>query len=140
MWHSFLALPLIVRVITWATVGVLSLVAMAKSKAIHAALSASWSAVSDRFWNKMRTKLAADLHGGSNRTYKGKFEDYWYTSTPHDAWFFSLSHDGMTTTVPVLETPMLGNVKKGALVEIDTEVLRGVESVQRVRVSPDRRL
>jgi hypothetical protein len=133
MWRSSLSLPLVVRVIAWVTVGFLGLTAMAKAKAIQATLTALWKAASERFWNWVRTKLAVDLRGTSGRTYKGRFEDYWYIGSPHDAWFFSLSHNGVRTTVPVLETQMLATVKRGTLVEVDTEVLSGVESVQRVR-------
>ena len=133
MWHSFLALPLFVRVIAWASVGVLSLVAMVKARALNAASPASWNAVSEHFRNRVRAWLGAGPHGGSNRTYKGKFEDYRYTGSP-GAYLLSLSQNGVTTTVPILETRMLSFMKKGTLVEIDTEVLRGVESVQRVRV------
>jgi hypothetical protein len=46
MWHTFLALPLVVRVIAWSALGVAALIAAIKAKALHAA----WSAVCNWFW------------------------------------------------------------------------------------------
>jgi hypothetical protein len=51
--------------------------------------------------------------------------------------FFSLSHfDHVTTTVRVLDTPLLARIKMGTMVEIDTEVVPGseYEIVKRVQV------
>jgi len=93
-------------------------------------------AVSDRVRNITRTWLGIETqtHPGDSRTYKGQFEDYWYSSMPHDAWFVRLSHNGVTTTVPVVETNILVGVRRGTFVEIDTEVRLGAELVRRVRV------
>jgi len=134
MWHTFSELPFVVRVVAWGTVGFVTLITMIKARAIHAALKAAWDTVSERFWRALRKKLAVESHVSSNRTYKGTFVDHWYASTPHDAWFFSLSDNGVITTVPVLDTSLLATLKRGTTVQIDTEVLRGVEIVQRVRV------
>ena len=135
MWHTFLALPLVVRVATWTTLGVAALITAIKAKAIHAGINAASGAVSNRVRNVTRTWLGIETqtHSG-NRTYKGQFEDYWYSSTPHDAWFIRLSRDGVTTTVPVVETNVLIGVKRGTLIEIDTEVRLGAELVRRLRV------
>lgn len=135
MWHTFLALPLVVRVAAWTALGVAALITAIKARAIHAGIKAVSCAVSNRVRNSTRTWLGIETqtHPG-NSTYKGQFEDYWYSSTPHDAWFVRLSHNGVTTTVPVVETNILIGVKRGTLVEIDTEVRLGAELVRRVRV------
>jgi hypothetical protein len=72
----------------------------------------------------------------SERTYRGIFQDQWYASTPHPMNFFKITHDGVTTTVPIASTSLLFGLKKGTLVEIDTEVSEGFpsEMVKRVRV------
>lgn len=135
MWHTFLALPSVVRVAAWAALGVAALIAAIKARAIHAGVRAVSGAVSDRVRNFTRTWLGIETQTyPSNRTYKGQFEDYWYSSMPYDAWFVRLSHNGVTTTVPVVETNILIGVKRGTLVEIDTEVRSGAELVRRLRV------
>jgi hypothetical protein len=108
MWHTFLALPLVVRVAAWTALAVTALTATIKARAIHAGIKAVSDAVSNRVRNVTRTWLGIETQTHpSNRRYQGQFEDYWYSSTPHDAWFVRLSHKGVATTVPVIETNML---------------------------------
>ena len=90
-----------------------------------------------KLWKWIGENVSFGHRQASNeRTYEGIFQNYWYTSTPQMN-FFSLSHfDHVTTTVRVLDTNLLAQLKKGTLVEIDTEVVPGCgyEIVKRVRV------
>jgi hypothetical protein len=72
MWHSFLTQPLVIRVLAWVALGVAALIALIKAKAIHAACSAAWSAVSSRFWKAVANKVS--VNPTDERTYKGTFE------------------------------------------------------------------
>ena len=91
-----------------------------------------------KLWKWIRENVSFGHPQASNeRTYTGIFQSYWYTSTPQPMNFFSLSHfDHVTTTVRVLDTTLLARIKRGTLVEIDTEAVPGneYEIVKRVRV------
>src|ERR1700688_1529250 len=105
MWNSFLALPLEVRIIAWAGGAAFAVFTAIKEKAIRAAMKKAGGAASVRFWRWVHAKAALGRPQDSNeRTYKGMFQDYWYTSTPRAMNFFRLAHDGVTTTVQVLDT------------------------------------
>jgi hypothetical protein len=137
MWHSFLALPLVVRIIAWTGGAAIALYTAIKSKAIHAAMKKAREAVAARFWRWVHTKAALGRPQDSNeRTYKGIFQDYWYSSTPRAMNFFRVTQDGVATTVQVLDTNLLAGLKSGTFVEIDTEARASFEYeiVRRVRV------
>ena len=137
MWQRVLVLPIVARIIVWAGGAVLALYTAIKAKAIHAAMRKASGAAFARFWKWVHTRATLGHPQDSNeKTYKGIFQDYWYTSTPRAMNFFSLIQDGVTTTVQVLDTNLLARLKKGALVEIDTEASPGhdYEIVRRVRV------
>jgi hypothetical protein len=72
----------------------------------------------------------------SAKRYKGVFQNYWYKSNPRHIYFFTVTHDGISTTVQILEPNLLAGLKRGTLVEIDTEAVPGrkYEIVKRVRV------
>jgi hypothetical protein len=136
MWQSFLAVPLVVRIIAWAGGAVLVLYTAIKAKAIHAAMKKAGRAALARFWKWVYEKAAlGHSQDGNEKTYKGIFQNYWYTSTPRAMNFVSVTQDGVTTTVPVLDTNLLAGLKRGTLVEIDTETRPGCEYeiVRRVR-------
>jgi len=139
MWQRFLALPLVARIVTLAAAAVLALWGAIKAKAIRAALKKAREASSAWFWNWVGGEMERhhpQERNGNEKTYKGIFQDYWYTSNPRDTHLFRLTHNGVTTTVPVLETSLFYGLKKGTFVEIDTEAIPGyaVESVKRLRV------
>lgn len=118
--------------------GGLALWATLKANAIHAVAKKATDTVSDRFWGWLRKKLALDHAQRANdeRTYKGAFQDYWYSSLPHPMHFFRITRDGFTSTVPVWDTAAFVGLKKGTLIEVDTEALPGntSELVKRLRV------
>ena len=132
MWHNFLALPPGSQVMAWIVSAGVALFVAIKRKAIKKA----GEVASARFWRWAYKKAALGRTQGTNeRTYKGILEEYWYTSTPRDMHFFRVTHDGEATTVEVLDTNLLYQIKRGKLVEIDTEVLPGCtyEIIKRVR-------
>jgi hypothetical protein len=137
MWHSFLELPLVVRIIASVGGAVLALYTAVKVKAIHAAMKKAIEAATSQFWKWLHEKLGcAHPQDGNQRTYKGIYQDYGYRSTPGPMHFFSVTYDRVTTTVPVLDTHLLFGIKIGTLVDIDTEVRSGYEYeiIRRVRV------
>jgi hypothetical protein len=138
MWQHFLALPLVARIITYAGLGMLAIWASLKSKAIHAIAKKATDTLSDMFWGWLRKKimLPAQPQTNNERTYKGSFKEYWYSSVPRPMHFFKVIHNGLATTVPVWDTPMFIGLKPGTFVEVDTEALPGykMETVKRVRV------
>jgi hypothetical protein len=136
VWHSFLALPFIAHLVTWIVAAILALLAIIKAKAIHAAYQRATHAISKWFWGWVRSKVGNLAPNSSESKYKGIFLDYWYESTPHAMWFLKFSHDGRETTVRVNESPMLGKLKAGMFVEIDTVVRpdHTYESIKRVHL------
>jgi len=126
VWHSF---------IFWITTVLIALLVLIKKEAISTALKKGATFVSERFWKWLRGKLALNQPSdGNGKTYKGVFEDYWYESMP-DRWFFSFMHDGIRSTVRINESHLLGKLKRGTLVEVDTIVRHNhdYESVTRTR-------
>lgn len=137
MWHTFFVLPLMARIIALAGGVVLVFYAVIKAKAIDAAMKKTGEAASLRFWKWVHKKATLGHPQDSNaKTYRGVFQDYWYTSTPRPMNFFSLSHDHVTTMVQILDTNLLARLKRGTSVEIDAEAVPGYEYeiVRRVRV------
>jgi hypothetical protein len=134
VWQRFLTLPLVARAISVAVVSLLALWAALKAKAVK---KTAETAI-DWFWGWLGKKIAAGQlkHDDTYRkTYKGKFEDYWFTSNPTPTHLFRITHDGISTTVPVWDTPLFADLKRGDLVEIDTNPSTGAgELVKRVRV------
>ena len=98
MWHHFLALPLVARIIGLLGVGGLAIYGWLKRKAIATAGGAIGSAVSDRFYGHLRKKLkveSATPAPANLRTYRGTFEGcHQYTNYPHEA-FFDLADGGV---------------------------------------------
>jgi hypothetical protein len=141
MWYHFVTLPLVARIIGLLSVASLAAYGWLKRKAIAASSAALVNAASDRFWGYLRRKVQPDAKSvpaapTNARTYKGIFQGYnQYQNYPHER-YFTLSHDGITTKVPVMQTNLLSGVQHEALIEIDT--LTGFSSdaevVQRVRV------
>jgi hypothetical protein len=137
MWHSFLALPLVIRIIAWAGGPVIALCLVIKRKAIHAVVKNATEAASKWFWKWVRKKAALGRpQDGNEKTYKGIYQDYGYRSIPGPMHYFCVTHDGVTTTVRVLNTDLLYGLKIGSFVEIDTESRPGsdYEIIKRVHV------
>jgi hypothetical protein len=135
LWHAFLALH------PWGYVvaAALALGLFIKGKAIGAATSAMWRKLDSWFWEKMRTKLQIQPHAGQTgqtdcRTYKGIFVDYVFSSTPYPRHTLTMSCNGFQVNVPVDNTSLLSGIKRGTLIEVDTEVRSGCEFVRRVRI------
>lgn len=141
MWYHFVSLPLVARIIGLLSVAGLAAYGWLKRKAIAASSGAIVNAASDRFWSYLRRKVQPDAKSvpaapTNARTYKGIFLGYnQYANYPHER-YFTLSHEGITTKVPVTQTNLLSGVQQGAVVEVDT--LTGYSSdaevVQRVRI------
>jgi len=136
MWHTFF-ISLIGRIVLVAVGAVLAFVALIKARAIGAAMKKMGEAVSLLFWKSVHKKATLGHPQDSNaKRYNGVFQNYWYKSTPRHMYFFSVTHDGITNTVQILDANLLAGLKKGSLVEIDTEVVpgRAYEIVKRVHV------
>ncbi len=140
MWHYFIALPLVAKIIGLIGVAGLATLGWLKGKAIAATTRAAGKAAHDRFWNYVRKNVQAHdklpvNSPFSERTYRGTFQGYsQYPYPPRDT-FFTLVQDGVTSTVPIFKTNLLSRVQRGTLVEIDTRVSAGfrAEFVIRVR-------
>jgi hypothetical protein len=135
LWQSFLALH------PWGYViaAALALFALIKGKAIGAVTSAAWKKSDAWFWEKIRTKLQPQgqtPQAGQTqlRTYSGIFQDYVYRTHPYVGWTLTLSRNGFIESVPVNTTHLFEGIKRGALIEVDTEVRINCEVVRRVRI------
>jgi len=137
MWHHFLALPLVARVFALSVAGLLALWGAIKAKAIHAAAKKLADKATEWFWGWLRARILPRTAGSNSgeRTYKGTFQEYRYTSVPRPTHLFSVVHEGVATTVPVVDTALFTPIKPGTLIEVDTEALSGYEAelVKRVR-------
>lgn len=125
------------RIVTVAVGAVLAFVALVKARAIGAIMKKMGEAVLLRFRKWAHKKATLGHHQDTNaKRYKGMFQNYWYNSNPRHTYFFSVTHDGVSTTVQILDPNLLAGLKRGTLVEIDTEVVPGhkYEVVKRVRV------
>jgi hypothetical protein len=134
LWHAFLGLQ------PWGyvTTALVLLVGFLKRKTISAATSAMWRKLDSWFWEKMRTKLQIQSQTNPSetdcRTYKGTFVDYVYKSTPYPCHTLTMSSNGFQVNVIVNDTSLLIGIKRGTLIEVDTEVRSGCEFVRRVRI------
>jgi hypothetical protein len=137
MWRTFI-IPLIGRIAAVAVGAVLAFVALLKARTIGATMKKMGEAVLLRFrkWVHRKATLGHPQDTTAKR-YKGVFQNYWYNSNPRHVYFFCVTHDGVSTTVQILEPNLLAGLKRGTLVEIDTEVVLGhkYEIVKRVRVN-----
>lgn len=86
-----------------------------------------------RKWVHKKVTLGHPQDSSAKR-YTGVFQNYWYTSNPRHMYFFSLTRDGVSTTVQILDPNLLAGLKRGTLVEIVTEAMPGhkYEIVKRV--------
>ena len=119
MWRTFF-IPLMGRIIVVAVGAVVAFVALVKAL---------------RFRKRVHKKATVGQPQDSTaKRYKGVFQNYWYKSNPRHMYFFSVTHDGVSTTVQILDPNLLAGLKRGTLVEIDTEVVPGhkYEIVKRV--------
>lgn len=119
MWRTFF-IPLLGRIIVVAVCAVVAFVALVKAL---------------RFRKRVHKKATVGQPQDSTaKRYKGVFQNYWYKSNPRHMYFFSVTHDGVSTTVQILDPNLLAGLKRGTLVEIDTEVVPGhkYEIVKRV--------
>ena len=119
MWRTFF-IPLMGRIIVVAVGAVVAFVALVKAL---------------RFRERVHKKATVGQPQDSTaKRYKGVFQNYWYKSNPRHMYFFSVTHDGVSTTVQILDPNLLAGLKRGTLVEIDTEVVPGhkYEIVKRV--------
>ena len=134
MWRTFI-IPLMGRIAVVAVGAVLAFVALLKARTIGAMMKKMGEAVllGVRNWVHKKATLGHPQDSTAKR-YKGVFQSYWYKSNPRHIYFFSLSHDGVSTTVEILNPNLLAGLKRGTLVEIDTEVVPGhkYEIVKRV--------
>ncbi len=137
LWQSFLALH------PWGYViaAALALSALIKRKAISAGTSAAWKKFDAWFWGKIRTKLQPQQQTSQEgqtelRTYSGIFQDYVYRSTPHVGHTLTMTFGGFLHSIPVNNTHLFQGIKKGQLIEVDTEATVGLysELIKRVRV------
>ena len=138
MWQHFLAFPLVARIVASVAAGLLVLWGAIKAKAIHAAVKKATDKATTWFWGWLRGKILSNAPptNSSDKTYKGSFQEYQYTSVPHATNLFTIVHEGVATTVPVFDTALFTSIKRGTLIEVDTEPLPGyqAELVRRVRV------
>jgi hypothetical protein len=139
MWQHFLTLPLVARVIAYAGVGILALWGIIKAKAIHATVKKATDTASAWFWARLRQKINSghpQQPATNERTYKGVFDNYAYSSTPYPVYLLQITSNGVTMTVGVEVTPLVAGIKPGTFVEIDTETRSGYtkEFVKRVRL------
>jgi hypothetical protein len=136
MWRTFI-IPLIGRIAIVAVGAVLAFVALLKARTIGAMMKKMGEASLLHFRNRVHKKatLGHPQHSTAKR-YAGVFQSYWYKSDPRHMYFFSVTHDGVSTTVQILDPNLFAGLKRGTLVEIDTEVVAGhnYEIVKRVRV------
>lgn len=136
MWRTFF-IPLMGRIFVVAVAAILAFVAVVKARTIGAMMKKMGEAVLLPFqrWLHKKTTLGHRQDSTAKR-YKGVFQNYWYKSNPRHIYFFSVTHDGVSTTVQILDPNLLAGLKKGTLVEIDTAVVPGqkYEIVKRVRV------
>jgi hypothetical protein len=145
MWQHFLALPIVARVFALAGVSLIALWGVIKSgiiKAIHATLKKATDALSDWYWGLARKKILAGLPqqpANNEKTYKGRFDNFAYSSKPYPVHLLQLTHDGVTMKVSVDTTPLLAGITPGTFVEVDTEIRPGFtrEFVRRVRLLTD---
>jgi hypothetical protein len=119
MWRTFF-IPLMGRIIVVAVGAVVAFVALVKALRFR-----------KRVHKKATVGHPQDI---TAKRYKGVFQNYWYKSNPRHMYFFSVTHDGVSTTVQILDPNLLAGLKRGTLVEIDTEVVPGhkYEIVRRV--------
>jgi hypothetical protein len=119
MWRTFF-IPLMGRIIVVAVGAVVAFVALVK-------------VLRFRKWVHKNATLGHPQDSTAKR-YKGVFQNYWYKGNPRHMYFFCVTHDGVSTTVQIWEPNLLAGLKRGTLVEIDTEVVPGhkYEIVKRV--------
>jgi len=145
MWHYFITLPPVARMVGLLGVAALAGLGLLKRRAIAAFGGALCNAASERFWGHVHHKLQAaakpsaptpQARPANQKTYRGAFQGYNQWENPPRDHFFTLLDGGTTITVPVARTNLLSGVRHGDLVEIDTQIgiFYGVEVVQRVRV------
>lgn len=140
MWQHFLALPIVARVLAYAGVGLLALWGILKAKAIHGALKKAKDTATTWFWAWLHKKINLghpQQPATNERTYKGVFDNYSYSSTPEPVYLLQITRHVTTTKVVVEVTPLFAGIKAGTWVEVDTETRSGYtqEFVKRVRVS-----
>jgi hypothetical protein len=139
MWHYFVALPLVARIISLLGIAGLATWGWLKRKAISTAVGAVGGAVNDRFWGHLRKQLripSAAPTPSNLRSYRGIFEGcHQYANYPHEN-YFTLTDGSTRTKVPIIKTNLLSGVQHGETVEVDTQVglARGAEVVLRVRI------
>jgi hypothetical protein len=117
----FLALPLVAKVTGLLIAAALFLYGWMKRKVIAAALSAITKAAKKKFWGWAHEQMKASEPPAPSdqRTYRGTFQ--WYARS-YRQFFFTLEHDGATIKVPVAETDLFAELRRGDSVVIDTQV------------------
>jgi hypothetical protein len=145
MWHYFIKLPMVARIIGLLGVGSLALWGFLKHKAIAAFIGAAKDAASGRFWGYVREKLQTNAKhtsqpASNERAYQGVFMGLaQYENYPNEHCITLLDeHGGGMMKIPVARTNLLSGVSAGALVKIDTRPFSvREEAVVRVHVLRD---
>src|ERR1700741_3188425 len=102
MWRT-LFISLMGRIVTVAVGAVLAFVALVKARAIGAIMKKMGEAILLRFRKRVHKKATLGHPQDSTaKRYKGVFQNYWYNSNPRHMYFFSVTHDGVSTTVQIL--------------------------------------
>ena len=139
MWHHFIALPLVTKIIGLIAVAGLAIFGWLKGKAIATATSVVSRTVRDRFWNYVRRNVQVETKQGARpneRTYRGVFRGcFQYENWPREH-YFEVDDGGTIVKVPIMRTNLLSGVAPGKTVAIDTMVGANyyAEIVQRVRI------
>jgi hypothetical protein len=146
MWHNFIALPLVAKIIALIGVAALSAWGLLKRKTLATIASALTDAVGERFWGYVRRKLDTGAKPSTrpstpnDRIYRGIFQGYAQHQHSGDGYpsqrFLTLVDGATTIKIPVSRTDLFAHVQPGQYVEVDTKtgVFNDQEIVQRVRV------
>jgi hypothetical protein len=146
MWHQFIALPLVAKIISLIGVAALATWGLLKRKTIATITSAVSVAAGEHFWGYVRRKLDAGAKPGTrpstpnDRNYHGIFQGYELHQHGGDGYpsqrFLTLVDGDTTVKIPVSRTSLLAHVQPGQFVEVDTKtgIFNDQEVVQRVRV------
>jgi hypothetical protein len=106
-----------------------------KKETISAVASAVWKAAKKKFFGWFSKNLPHQK-STDERTYRGILVDWAFDSEPPKGYRFTLDEDGVRHIVPIWNTNLLSEVKRGWLVEIDTKYspIEQRERILRVRI------
>jgi hypothetical protein len=106
-----------------------------KKEAISAVTSAAWKTAKKKFFGSLSKNLPHQKSTDES-TYRGILVDWSYDPEPPKGYRFTLDEDGVRHIVPIWNTNLLNEVKRGWLVEIDTShsPIEHRERIRRVRI------